>query len=126
MKKVILLSLVMIGLLGVMQFMYADTTQSAALTTRITEIRTLRIQRDQELNDLLAQIQTMLTKLSSPNAKTSMKVKDYDRAMKALEGALKIIFVNVGPASLKELAPAKANAMEAWSLIVNTPELIGR
>jgi hypothetical protein len=107
------------------QSMYADSVQPAALAARITEIRTLRAQRDQELNDTLGQIQTMLIKLSDPNAKTLMTA-NYDRAMKSLESALKVIFVHVGPASLKELAPAKAKAMEAWSWIVNTPQLVER
>jgi hypothetical protein len=124
MKKLFLLSMVAVGALGGVWFVNADAVQPATLTTRITEIGSLRIQRDQKLNDLLTQIQTMLTKLSDSRSKTLMAPKDYDRVMKALEGALKVIFVHVGPASLKELAPAEAKAVEAWSIIVNTPGMV--
>lgn len=125
MKKIVSLSMVIIGLLGVVQSLYGlETTSTDVLTSQITEVGRLRAQRDQKLNAILAQVQTMIKYLETPEAKKFMSVNDYKQAITRLDGAVKSLLDHVGSASVKELAAAEAKILKAGTLIVYTPGVV--
>ncbi len=125
MKKVVLLNLVVVGLLGVMCPVYGlETTATNVLAVKMAEVDALRKARDQKFDDLLTQIQKMLQYLKKPNAKELMGANNYTQAIKLLDDAINSLLKHVGGLSVRELALVESKVLQAGPIIAYTPELI--